>query len=68
MAQMKPDDIMDQEDVARVLGVATRSLRTMRSQPAAHRQIDGLPAPFRTVSARPVWRRVDIEQWLAAKG
>ena len=61
------DQILDTEQVARLLGVAAPSLRAMRAQPERHRKIDGLPAPIRLVSGRPVWSRAEVERWLARR-
>ena len=60
---MKPDDLLDTDDLAALLGVRPSSLRSMRAQPERHRKIDGLPAPLRLISGRPVWARVDIDRW-----
>lgn len=65
---MKPHDLLDTEDLAALLGVRPSSLVTMRSQPARHRSIDGLPEPLRLISGRPVWERGRILAWMAHKG
>lgn len=61
---IRPTDLLDQDELAALLGVASSSLRTMRAQPQRHRKIDGLPEPLRHVGNTPVWRRADIEQWM----
>lgn len=60
-------DLLDQDEVAALLGVATSSLRAMRSQPERHRKIDGLPAPLRHVGTAPVWLRAEVEAWVRAR-
>lgn len=57
-------DIIDTQELARLLGVTPSSLRTMRAQAHRYRRLDGLPAPFRAVNGQPVWRRADIEAWM----
>ena len=59
-----PDDLLDAEDLARVLGITRESLAVMRSRPDRHPRIATMPPPLRTVSGRPVWRRADIDAWL----
>lgn len=65
MSSIRPDDLLDTDELAALLGVRPSSLRSMRAQPERHRRIDGLPAPLRTISGRPVWRRSDVEAWMA---
>lgn len=60
-------DLYDTEQVAARLGVRPASLRAMRAQAHRHRQLDGLPAPLRTISGRPVWAAAEVERWLAAR-
>ena len=52
---MKP--VLDQNDICAMLRIQPRTLR---------RKVDDgvVPAPFR-VGKKPLWRRADIESWLA---
>jgi hypothetical protein len=61
-------ELLDTEELAIILNVKPTSLRAMRSQPARHRRLDGLPAPLRLVSGRPVWLRSQIDVWTAERG
>jgi predicted DNA-binding transcriptional regulator AlpA len=61
---VQPGQLLDSEELAARLGVTPASLRTMRSRPQRHRTMDGIPAPLRLVSGRPVWRTDDIDRWL----
>ena len=60
-------DLLDTDELARLLGVAPSSLRAMRAQPIRHRSIDGLPEPLRMIGNSPVWDRVAVANWLATK-
>ena len=64
---MTPHDLLDNDELAALLGVRPSSLRAMRAQPARHRSIDGLPAPLRLISRKPVWLRADVEAWQALR-
>lgn len=64
---LEPHDLLDTDELAALLGVRPSSLRAMRSQPARHRSVDGLPAPLRLVSGRPVWERATVEAWMAQR-
>lgn len=61
---IRPADLIDTQELARLLGVSVASLRTMRAQADRYRRLDGLPAPLRTVNGQPVWRRADIDEWM----
>lgn len=58
-------DLLDQAEVARLLGVQPSSLRAMLAQPERHRRIDGIPRPIRYVGNAPVWDRRQVEAWMA---
>lgn len=60
-------DLVDQGDLARLLGLKLPSLRAMRSASQRYRQLDGLPAPFGEVNYGPVWRRSEIEAWIESR-
>jgi predicted DNA-binding transcriptional regulator AlpA len=62
---IRPDDLLDTDEVAGLLGVTRQSLVVMRARPERHPRIASLPPPLRTISGRPVWARADIEAWLA---
>ncbi len=49
--------VIDRNELCRMLGIQPRTLR---------RKVDAgvVPAPFR-IGKKPVWRRADIERWLA---
>lgn len=62
---MGPHDLMDQADVAEMLGVTIDTVRTSRS--AGRARYADMPPPLREVSGRPVWLRRDIEAWAAGR-
>lgn len=64
-AAIAATDLLDSAEIAARLGVSESSFRSMRSQPARHRKIDGMPDPIRTIGNAPVWDRVEVEAWLA---
>lgn len=57
-------DLLDTEAVARLLGVATASVRRYRM---SDRPGPAFPAPAATFGASPVWRRSDVEAWVASR-
>lgn len=60
---IKPDDLMDVNEVAEAFGVSTTSIRVARSQPDKFRALaDKLPEPLRMVANTWVWLRFDVEQ------
>ena len=67
LAKVIAGDLLDTDELARLLGVAPSSLRAMRAQPIRHRSIDGLPEPLRMIGNSPVWDRVAVANWLATK-
>jgi hypothetical protein len=58
-------DLLDSEQVAKMLGVTLGSLRVLRSR--GNSKVAGMPAPLRQISGRPVWSRLEIETWLAGR-
>lgn len=62
-----PTELLDQAELAELLGVKPSTLRVMMAQPERHRRIDGMPAPIRRVGASPVWDREAIEAWLTPR-
>lgn len=70
---VRPDSIMDLQDVARAVGWTPGSAQTIHAR-AVQRRREGtakptdLPEPLRVVAGRhPIWRRSDIEDWLARR-
>lgn len=58
-------DLLDQPELAVLLGWSESTLRAARAQPERNRKIDGLPAPIKLVGGRaPVWDRREVEAWL----
>lgn len=62
-AAITPDQLMDTDDLAALLGVTASTLRAMRAQPERHRRIDGMPDPIRLVSRAPVWDAAAVRAW-----
>ena len=62
--KVEGSDLLDSDDLARLLGVQPSTLRSMRAQPGRHRSIDGLPSPIRLIGNSPVWDRQQVAAWL----
>jgi len=59
------DDLLDQHDLAGLLGWSVATLRAARSQPERNRKIDGLPNPLRMIGNAPVWDTGKVLLWWA---
>lgn len=67
---IKPEDLMDQDDVAAVLGMTTGRLRNSRALARAGRNphnIEGLPEPIRLVGHCPVWDAKEVTRYAKAR-